>query len=44
MIEVRAQFGEAELVNLTTLIGLINLWNRLAIGFRSQHPVTVKAA
>ena len=41
---VRAQFDEAELVNLTTLIGLINLWNRLAIGFRSQHPVTVKAA
>jgi len=21
------------------LIGLINLWNRLAIGFRYQHPV-----
>jgi AhpD family alkylhydroperoxidase len=42
--QVRAQFGEAELVNLTTLIGLINLWNRLMIGFRSQHPVTVKAA
>ncbi len=42
--QVRAQFGEAELVNLTTLIGLINLWNRLMIGFRSQHPVTVRAA
>ena len=42
--QVHAQFGEAELVNLTTLIGLINLWNRLMIGFRSQHPVTVKAA
>jgi AhpD family alkylhydroperoxidase len=28
----RAQFGEAELVNLTTLIGLINLWNRLSMG------------
>ena len=43
--EVRAQFDEAELVNLTTLIGLINLWNRLVIGFRAQHPVaTVKAA
>ena len=42
--EVRAQFGGAELVNLTTLIGMINLWNRLAIGFRSQHPITVKAA
>jgi AhpD family alkylhydroperoxidase len=42
--QVRAQFGEVELVNLTTLIGLINLWNRLMIGFRSQHPITVKAA
>ena len=42
--EVRAQFGDAELVDLTTLIGLINLWNRLAIAFRSQHPVTVKVA
>lgn len=42
--QVRAQFAEAELVNLTTLIGLINLWNRLMIGFRSQHPVTVKTA
>ena len=35
---VRAQFSEVEQVNLTTLIGLINLWNRLAIGFRSQIP------
>jgi AhpD family alkylhydroperoxidase len=42
--EVKAQFSEAELVNLTVLIGQGNLWNRLAIGFRSQHPVTVKAA
>jgi AhpD family alkylhydroperoxidase len=37
--EVRRHFSEAETVNLTTLIGLINLWNRIAIGFRSQHPV-----
>jgi AhpD family alkylhydroperoxidase len=35
--EVRRHFSEAETVNLTTLIGLINLWNRIAIGFRSQH-------
>ena len=42
--QVRAQFADAELVNLTTLIGLINLWNRLMIGFRTQHPITVKAA
>ena len=32
-------FDDRELVDLTTLIGLINLWNRLAIGFRYQHPV-----
>ena len=37
--EVRRHFSEAETVNLTTLVGLINLWNRIAIGFRSQHPV-----
>jgi AhpD family alkylhydroperoxidase len=36
--EVRSQFEEKELVDLTTLIGLINLWNRLAIGFRYQPP------
>ena len=34
----RAQFTDKELVDLTTLIGTINLWNRLAIGFRSQPP------
>ncbi|MBV8935483.1 MAG: carboxymuconolactone decarboxylase family protein [Alphaproteobacteria bacterium] len=37
--EVRRHFEDKELVDLTTLIGLINLWNRLAIGFRYQHPV-----
>ena len=37
--EVRRHFSEAETVNLTTLVGLINLWNRIAIGFRSQHQV-----
>jgi hypothetical protein len=26
-------------VNLTTLVGLINLWNRIAIGLRSQPAV-----
>jgi AhpD family alkylhydroperoxidase len=36
---VRRHFADKELVDLSTLIGLINLWNRLAIGFRSQHPV-----
>ncbi|HEX9462748.1 MAG TPA: carboxymuconolactone decarboxylase family protein [Alphaproteobacteria bacterium] len=37
--ELRSQFSEKEIVDLTILIGTINLWNRLAIGFRNQHPV-----
>ena len=41
---VRGQFSDAELVNLTTLIGAINAWNRIAIGFRAVHPVRAKAA
>jgi AhpD family alkylhydroperoxidase len=42
--DVRAQFSEAETVNLTMLIGAINAWNRLAIAFRAVHPVKAKAA
>ena len=33
---VEAQFAAKEIVELTILIGLINLWNRLAIGMGSQ--------
>ncbi|MFN3943300.1 MAG: carboxymuconolactone decarboxylase family protein [Allosphingosinicella sp.] len=32
-------FGAEEKVTLTVLIGLINAWNRIAVGFRSVHPV-----
>src|SRR4051794_29098779 len=42
--DVRAQFSEAETVNLTMLIGAINAWNRVAISFRAIHPVKAKAA
>jgi AhpD family alkylhydroperoxidase len=42
--EVRAQFSEAETVNLTMLIATINAWNRIAISFRSVPPVKAKAA
>jgi AhpD family alkylhydroperoxidase len=42
--EVRAQFSEAETVNLTMLIGAINTWNRLSIAFRAIPPVKVSAA
>ena len=36
--EVRKHFSEQETVNLTMLIGMINLWNRFAIGMRNVHP------
>jgi AhpD family alkylhydroperoxidase len=36
---LRPHFSEKEIVDLTLLIGTINLWNRLAISFRAQHPV-----
>ncbi|MEN3349814.1 MAG: hypothetical protein V7632_3449 [Bradyrhizobium sp.] len=41
---VRAQFSDTELANLTMLIGTINAWNRIAIGFRAVHLVKVKVA
>ena len=34
--EVRQHFTEAELMDLTLTIIMINSWNRLAIGFRSE--------
>lgn len=36
---IAAEFSEKERVNLSLLIGAINVWNRLAVGFRSVHPV-----
>ena len=36
---LETQFSAKKIVELTTLIGEINLWNRLAIGLRAQHPV-----
>jgi len=41
---VRAQFSQAETVNLTMLIATINTWNRISISFRAVHPVRAKAA
>ena len=38
--ELRRRFTDEEIVKLTLLIGAINVWNRIAIGFRSQHPVS----
>jgi AhpD family alkylhydroperoxidase len=33
---LRPHFSEKEIADLTILIGMINVWNRLAIGFRNQ--------
>src|SRR6478735_2133092 len=41
---VRAEFSEAETVNLTLLIATINTRNRISISFRAVHPVRAKAA
>lgn len=36
---LKAQFSEEEQVRLSLLIVIINGWNRLAVAFRSAHPV-----
>jgi AhpD family alkylhydroperoxidase len=41
--EVKKHFSEKELVDLTAAIGMINLWNRLSVAFRSE-PKERKAA
>ena len=41
---LKAHFTEQEIVWLTMMIVTINGWNRLAVGFRSQHPRSWKAA
>ena len=36
---LREHFSDAEIARLTVAIGAINVWNRVAVGFRFQHPV-----
>jgi AhpD family alkylhydroperoxidase len=40
---LRAHFTEQEIANITVAIGVINVWNRIAVGMRLQHPVDVNA-
>jgi len=42
--QVKPHFAEMELVDLTTAIGVINVWNRLNVGFRTQPPIARKQA
>ncbi|HLW28935.1 MAG TPA: carboxymuconolactone decarboxylase family protein [Kiloniellales bacterium] len=41
---LRMHFTEKEAAALTFLISTINAWNRLAIAFRTIHPMKLKAA
>jgi AhpD family alkylhydroperoxidase len=34
----RAVFSDEELIHLTLAISNINAWNRIAVGFRAEHP------
>jgi uncharacterized peroxidase-related enzyme len=36
---LRAHFSDSEITKITVAIGTINVWNRLAVGMRMQHPV-----
>ena len=36
--QVKRHFADQELVNLTAAIGMINLWNRMSVAFRSEPP------
>ena len=42
--QARAQFSEEELVKLSVAISMINVWNRLQVGFRAVHPVRKEVA
>lgn len=38
-----AEFSELEIAQLTVAVGTINLWNRIAVSSRTQHPVPKRA-
>ncbi|MGH1414176.1 MAG: carboxymuconolactone decarboxylase family protein [Pelagimonas sp.] len=40
----RAHFDEAEMMKLTSLIGMINVWNRVSIAFRAVHSAPTNMA
>jgi len=40
---LKAHFSDEEIVKITLAIGTINTWNRIAVGFRMQHPVDTAA-
>ncbi|SDH01033.1 carboxymuconolactone decarboxylase family protein [Pelagibacterium luteolum] len=41
---LKPAFSESEIVKLTLLIGMINLWNRVCVGLRAVHPADIEGA
>ncbi|CDZ27791.1 carboxymuconolactone decarboxylase family protein [Neorhizobium galegae] len=41
---LKEHFSEEDMVKITVALGAINTWNRLAVGFRNQHPVDKPAS
>ncbi|WP_417418066.1 carboxymuconolactone decarboxylase family protein [Hoeflea sp.] len=41
---LKAHFTDEEIMKITVAIGTINTWNRLAVGFRTPHPVDQPAS
>lgn len=42
--DLRKYFSSDEIAMLTVAVGTINLWNRLAVAFRFQHPIETALA
>lgn len=40
---LRRHFLEADIAKMIMVIGAINVWNRIAVGTRKQHPVDTEA-
>jgi len=36
---LKAHFDDTEIANITIAIATINTWNRIAVSFRTQHPL-----
>jgi len=41
---LKEHFTDEEIVKLSMAINMINLWNRVAVGFRTVHPVMADAS
>jgi alkylhydroperoxidase family enzyme len=42
--QVKREFTDKQVADLSIAIAMINAWNRLSIGVRAEHPADVKRA